>query len=361
MKKYILFLSLFALIFGFGLFINTSSASAWDSGCSAAGPYSRTTGQACGKSIECAPGDLYSFIDGHACTNSTLPPGCYTSTQNYSVTTGLSCISGTTIVPITLAPTVTVLSPNGGEIWIKGTTQMIKWQDLTLTTICSTGATNCYTASVAPKYYDIKLVFSSPVCVGQQACLPYQIMPYTIASDVSGSSYNWTVGTVMGSTNAIASNGSYTIQVCQTGTTDCDSSDAPFTISSEMVSQGSVISGVSGVIASSPSISSLSPTSGNVGTSVTIIGSGFTATGNKIKFGNLGSENNSNYSLKSSDGKTLVFTVPTGNYYACWNSTPACSIAVTKTQSGTYAVSVINANGTSNAVNFMVAGLSINN
>lgn len=102
------------------------------------------------------------------------------------------------------------------------------------------------------------------------------------------------------------------------------------------------------------SITSITPSSGRVGTTVTLTGTGFTPTGNKIKFGDLGSENNPAYSLNSSDGKTIIFTVPLSDYMACWNSTPACSAPAQLTQPGSYSVSVINAKGTSNQVIFTV-------
>ena len=103
------------------------------------------------------------------------------------------------------------------------------------------------------------------------------------------------------------------------------------------------------------SISSLSPTSGPVGTQVTITGSGFTPTGNKVKFGNLGSELNPSYNLNSSDGTTLVFAVPSSNYAPCWFFTRfKCYLPVKDTQPGIYPVSVINASGTSNEITFTV-------
>ncbi len=103
-----------------------------------------------------------------------------------------------------------------------------------------------------------------------------------------------------------------------------------------------------------PHIKSLQPSSGLVGISVTISGSGFRPTGNKIKFGDQGSENNPTYSLNSTDGTTIIFTVPSGNYMSCWNSTPACYTPVLMTQPGIYQVSVINVNGTSNELPFTV-------
>ncbi len=103
-----------------------------------------------------------------------------------------------------------------------------------------------------------------------------------------------------------------------------------------------------------PKIFSISPTSGVIDTQVVVKGSGFTNTGNKIQFGNSGSEFNPVYNLASSDGTTLVFNVPSSNYYSCQNSRTPCMMANYEIQSGTYPVSIINANGTSNAINFTV-------
>ncbi len=104
----------------------------------------------------------------------------------------------------------------------------------------------------------------------------------------------------------------------------------------------------------SPYIYSLSPASGPVGSYVTINGSGFTSTGNIIKFGDLGTEYNPNYNA-SSNGTSIVFTVPSSNYYACQNSFPTCYPPNHFTAPGTYAVSVTNANGaTSNVMYFTV-------
>src|SRR3989339_621172 len=51
---------------------------------------------------------------------------------------------------------ITVLSPNGGETWTKGTTQTIKWQDPVPVPSCIVGGP-CITP-LPPRYYDITLV-----------------------------------------------------------------------------------------------------------------------------------------------------------------------------------------------------------
>ena len=127
-------------------------------------------------------------------------------------------------------PSITVFSPNGGETWTKDTTQTIKWQDNTPIPICPVGAA-C--APQAPQYFDIKLLPYYPPCT-TNLCPAYYPSPYTIAKSVYGSSYSWSVGKyldVLGTgTGGTAPDGSYTVQVCQTGTDICDSSNATFTI-----------------------------------------------------------------------------------------------------------------------------------
>ncbi len=92
----------------------------------------------------------------------------------------------------------------------------------------------------------------------------------------------------------------------------------------------------------SPTISYLSPTSGAIGSTVTIYGSGFSSTGNSVRFGNGIIAN-----LYSPTGTNLSFTVPSymqgyGNQY----TTP-----------GTYNVSVTNQNNqSSNSATFTVTG-----
>lgn len=83
-----------------------------------------------------------------------------------------------------------------------------------------------------------------------------------------------------------------------------------------------------------PSITSLSPSKGLVGTSVTVNGSGFTASGNSVSFSGTVAAS----SLSSADGKTLVFSVPAGT---------SCKIGET------CSVSVSNVNGASNVVGFL--------
>lgn len=140
---------------------------------------------------------------------------------------------GTQALQIKVSPiennssSITVLSPNGGEIWTKGTTQTISWQD---TNNIST--------------HEIKLVPYNTSC-NYGTCLPGVYTPYTIAN-TQGSSYNWPVGQTWENKNV--PDGAYTIQVCQSGTNNCGLSKSYFKI----------ISGTS----TTPSITVLSPNGG---------------------------------------------------------------------------------------------------
>ena len=92
-----------------------------------------------------------------------------------------------------------------------------------------------------------------------------------------------------------------------------------------------------------PTISYLSPTSGGVGTSVTVFGSGFSSNGNTLHFGN-GLITN----LPSYDGLSVSFTVP--NTLSGYGYQP---IGL-----GTYNVSVTNSTGvTSNTMPFTITSL----
>ncbi len=101
-----------------------------------------------------------------------------------------------------------------------------------------------------------------------------------------------------------------------------------------------------------PTLSQLSPNSGPVGMQVTIYGSKFTATGNKINFS--GGEYYNLSNLSSSNGTSISFTIPSGTDYACFHTSPQCYIPSQMTQPGDHTISVANINGTSNALKFTI-------
>src|SRR3989338_5042903 len=182
-------------------------------------------------------------------TNETQIYGTPSVAGNFKFTVQASSASQTTeqtyLLTVSGTTPITVLSPNGGETWQKGTTQTIKWQDNTTYPPCRE-----FAPCIIPpqKFYDIKLASYSPPCTGPVACITYTPRPYTIAKSVGGNSYSWSVGRVLdinlpgsggGTTSNVsqdiitAPDGSYIVQVCQSGAeTPCDSSDSYFKITS---------------------------------------------------------------------------------------------------------------------------------
>jgi peptidoglycan hydrolase-like protein with peptidoglycan-binding domain len=104
----------------------------------------------------------------------------------------------------------------------------------------------------------------------------------------------------------------------------------------------------------SPVVSSLSPTSGAIGTTVTVTGSGFT-NDNTVMF-----DSGAILHVSSSNGTTLTFNVPDSLTPACYYSTPRCLVATRMVTAGNYSVSIQNSNGTSNSLVFTVTGNSTN-
>jgi len=94
-------------------------------------------------------------------------------------------------------------------------------------------------------------------------------------------------------------------------------------------------------VISAPAITSISPTSSPAGTQVTIIGTGFTATGNSIV--NLQDGTVWASSLSSNNGTNLIFTVPSTVVSASGNSQTL--------NPGAYMLSVKNSSGNSNTAN----------
>ena len=130
---------------------------------------------------------------------------------------------------IRVLPSITVVSPNGGEAWQKETTQTIKWDDQRPYPPCP-GAERGLVCVRAGRTYDIVIPLGPSVCRDNICTTDYRT--YTIAKGVSGSSYNWSVGKLADPYDNLAPDGSYTMQVCQSGTSACDSSNKQFTITS---------------------------------------------------------------------------------------------------------------------------------
>lgn len=164
----------------------------------------------------------------------------YSDARTYKVTftvrnnLGLSTRSTATVkVTNSNASPLNIISPNGGEVWTKGTTQTIKWNS---------------PAYFRATYADLKIVRYTPPCLVSSPCplAPAEI-PRIIATNISINlnSFSWKVGDYIPEVMTMiyppvyptVGDGQYVIQVCETGTNNCDSSDRPFTIKSNSIPQ----------------------------------------------------------------------------------------------------------------------------
>ena len=104
-------------------------------------------------------------------------------------------------------------------------------------------------------------------------------------------------------------------------------------------------------------LTSLSPTSGPVGTQVTISGFGLNTSGNTIYFA--GYPQGTFNSISALTGSSLSFSIPSALAFPCADQTNpllACPLAERVVVPGNYDIWVSNANGTSNHLTFTVTG-----
>jgi hypothetical protein len=230
-----------------------------------------------------------------------------------------------------------VISPNGGEFWIKGSTYTITWQPLTgadsvviaLMKTTVNGQNFACMAKTDGSYY---------LC-GQQVNMYATSLDSGIRVPNTGS-YSWTIS------SQIPSGNDYYIAV---GTHEVGN-PSPGLHYISVDSSNSAFSIVDSVPTSAVKISALNPTSGLVNTQVTITGSGFASTGNTINFGSGTVIPN----LSSTNGASIIFTVPDATNPACRLVTPPCAVLSSVITPGDYAVTVSNSHGTSNAKTFSV-------
>ncbi len=116
-------------------------------------------------------------------------------------------------------------------------------------------------------------------------------------------------------------------------------------------------------VPTTPSITSLDPSSATVGSTVTIHGTGFSTTSNAILFGKTmnsfhrdGTPANQIAAVASTDGTTLSFVVPNSgpSGILCDSSNHCIAVSAMRIIAGTYPVTVRNAAGTSNTATLTV-------
>ena len=163
----------------------------------------------------------------HAYVNSGTYTPVFTVTDTLGLSTHINStvnvgLNGVVSQPSGSSGQFRVVSPNGGEVWQAGTVQYITW---TSQSYPSFGGT-----------VSIKLQPYQQPCVSGQACPQYLLAPYLIASNLPANqdTYGWTVGNAENYSSlqnaSPVPSGRYTVQVCQTSTSVCDSSDGTFTI-----------------------------------------------------------------------------------------------------------------------------------
>lgn len=96
------------------------------------------------------------------------------------------------------------------------------------------------------------------------------------------------------------------------------------------------------------SLSHISPTQGRVGTQVMLVGSGFSALANTVRFGVGGTQH-----LVSQNGTVIYYTIPS-YVSSCDLVSGSCNSPAQQVTPGTYTIFVLNQNGTTNPVNFTV-------
>lgn len=486
MKKYRLALSVFLFAFGLVTF-NINSASAYDSGCTGAGPYSTTTGKPCGTIpvVECALGHLFSLVTGKPCVVSGGGGSGGSSggiSSNQELTIG-SRGNGVVVLQEILKDEGYYLGKIDGNYGPRTARAVREFQednDLPIT-----GRVDAATRAVLNNIGNVLVKPSSPVISGVKGPQTLNVNEQgtwgVTASDSSGGNLSYSVvwgdenvypyGTANSLRSPLAQqSATFTHSYLQAGTykpiftvandrgqsaqtslsvkvggiistnsspiinktgftnpsdvkigqsasfkwyaTDADNDDLSWLVNwGEVGVAGAIVCPVNppkgtgqnwnynashtwtqagtytvkvtvndcrggidsnsftvnvGTIISSVTITSLSPTSGPIGTNVTVYGSGFIkylncypnvcdpidGMGNTVNFGNGVIRN-----IYSYDGTSINFTVPTNLIPACAYASPnPCLYIQVITSPGPYSVSVTNANGTSNALNFTVTG-----
>jgi peptidoglycan hydrolase-like protein with peptidoglycan-binding domain len=180
-----------------------------------------------------------------------------------------------------------IVSPNGGDILARGKDNTILWSS---------------PRYIRATFADIKLIPSgAPTCPAGAVCMPSPMISYMIATnvDINQNSYQWKVGKVfytMAEVNSVRTSepvlpdGKYSIEICETGTSNCDRTDAEF----------SIVSSIGGM----PDIDVITPNGGETYNAGGYIRSTINVTGDSAKVGN-----KVLFSLvDSNNAQTLVYT-----------------------------------------------------
>jgi hypothetical protein len=139
--------------------------------------------------------------------------------------------------------TITVLSPNGGEVWAAGSVQDIKWK-----------MSNLKSGAKVDLYLDRDISCPADL-VSKNGCGlwdPIPGTPISLDKNIDANSvYHWIVASEINSNNITIPSGQYRVRVCVAGfTTNCDSSDTQFTITNSVATGACYVGGCSAQLCS---------------------------------------------------------------------------------------------------------------
>jgi peptidoglycan hydrolase-like protein with peptidoglycan-binding domain len=158
----------------------------------------------------------YNWIVATDINNQVIPAGNYRMQVCKAGTTDCDSSDQTFTIIGSKQATPTVLTPNGGEIWLAKSTQTIRW-------------TNTGTSQLIDIYLD---PYYTP-CIGPYCPMYSYRAPYVLDRNIAANTaYNWIVATEINSNIVTIPAGKYQVRICSAGSEmSCDSSDQPFTIS----------------------------------------------------------------------------------------------------------------------------------
>lgn len=259
--------------------------------------------------------------------------------------------------PAPQSSNIKIFSPAGGDRWIFGSKEIIRWQyNSVFLAKLKAGSFNSISIDIKEvggvhggSITRMDAVFGER---GEGSVDTSRLINFT--------SYDWNVGSVGAPSGGfsqtleadevyrIIPDKKYQLSVCggtsETFYATCDKSPA-FSIVKEIVK--------SPVPAAAPKILKLTPPSGPVGTQVTVVGSGFSGP-SMIQFGN-----GIVFGSNAKDGTSLTFFVPLALVSKCFYDPKPCEMVSPATTPGTYPVVVTNERGTSNKVLFAVTEGSV--